>query len=186
MLTTMRRFGQLALRVMVLGIVAPPVALAAPAGIRTALDENRLGLYQGKDFRLVEGQCADCVTVPQALWYFRDDLIAVPQSLPAGYTRNARAQDDVRAWAREHRRGDGSRPPLLWVGSPAVADGMRLEDGGRTMVARDGSRIPFSVVPKIETTLSYYDASSVQHLAERPLRMRGRMVGDGFVARTLS
>ena len=133
----------------------------------------------------MDGRCTDCPTIPQALWYFRDDLIAVPKAAPASYTRQARAQDDVRAWGREHPAGDGSRPPLVWVGSPVVAERMRLEDSGRTIVASDGSRTPFSIVPKIPTNLSYYDSSTVQHLAGRPLRLRGRWLREGFVARTI-
>jgi hypothetical protein len=45
--------------------------------------------------------------------------------------------------------------------------------------------MPFSIVPKISTNLSYYDASSVQHFADRSLRLRGRIQNDAFVARTI-
>jgi hypothetical protein len=61
-------------------------------------------------------------------------------------------------------------PPLLWVGAPLVAEGARL---------------PFSVVPKIDTNLSYYDESSERHFAGRSLRLRGRIEEGRFVARTI-
>lgn len=37
------------------------------------------GLYQGSDFRLTRGDCKTCATPKQAFWYFRDDLVAVPE-----------------------------------------------------------------------------------------------------------
>src|ERR1041385_8902768 len=49
-------------------------ALAEPAAVHGALEGTRFGLYTGSDFRLLDGACADCTTVPQALWYFRDDI----------------------------------------------------------------------------------------------------------------
>src|SRR5688572_11125859 len=125
----------------VLSLVASllaPAGRAAETGVRGALNGTRLGLYEGSDFRLVDGQCGDCPTIPQALWYFRDDMVAVPQGKPADFTHRVRAQDDVREWARKHPSGDRSRPPLVWVGSPLVAEGMRLEEGGRTVLAADG------------------------------------------------
>lgn len=145
-------------------------ALAAPAAVHGSLEGTRLGLYAGSDFRLVDGACADCTTVPQALWYFRDDLIAVPRGPGSGFVAKLNAQDDVRAWLAAHPAGDQSMPPLLWVGAPLVAEGARL---------------PFAVVPKIDSNLSYYDESSERHFAGRSLRLRGRIEEGRFVARTI-
>jgi hypothetical protein len=162
----------------------PPFAKGASSSVRGALDGARLGLYEAKDFRLADGKCGDCPTIPQALWYFRGDLIAVPRSTPATFTRRMKTQDDVREWARKHPAGEQSKPPLVWVGSPLLAEG-RLDAKGETVVGADGSQMPFSTVPKISTNLSYYDASSVQHFANRSLRLRGRLENDRFVARTI-
>ena len=145
-------------------------ALAEPAAVHGALEGTRFGLYTGSDFRLLDGACADCTTVPQALWYFRDDMIAVPRRPASGFVAGFSAQDDVRAWLLSHPAGDQSMPPLLWVGAPLVAEGARL---------------PFSVVPKIDTNLSYYDESSERHFAGRSLRLRGRIEEGRFVARTI-
>ena len=145
-------------------------ALAEPAAVHGALEGTRLGLYAGSDFRLVDGACADCTTIPQALWYFRDDTIAVPRQPASGFAARLNAQDDVRAWLLAHPAGDRSMPPLLWVGAPLVAE---------------GARVPFGVVPKIDTNLSYYDESSERYFAGRSLRLRGRIEEGRFVARTI-
>ena len=160
-------------------------AMAASGAVRDALEGSRLGLYDGTDFRLADGACADCPTIAQALWYFRQEVIAIPKTAEAGFTRGRTAQDDVREWMRSHPDGDGSRPPLLWLGSPQIADGVRLMDGGQALLAADGHRLEFSFVKKIDSNLSYYDDSSARHFADRRLKLRGRMQADRFVARTI-
>ena len=160
-------------------------AFPAPVAVRDGLDATRLGLYGGADFRIVEGACSDCPTIPQALWYFRDDLIAVPKAAASGFSRERTAQDDVREWAQSHPDGDGSRPPLLWLGSPQVVDGVRMTGDGLALAGAGGARLAFSITKKIDSNLSYYDASSVRHLAGRRLKLRGRMEADRFVARTI-
>jgi hypothetical protein len=159
---------------------------AAPAFVHGALDSGGVGLYPAKDFRLADGRCKDCATLPQALWYFQDDLIAVPKTAPAEFSRQHKAQDDVREWVAAHPTGgEGKKPPLLWIGSPQVAEGVRLADNGTAIVGADGRHFPFAVTEKIPANLSYYDATSVSHFADRPLRLRGRMDEGRFVARTV-
>ena len=145
-------------------------ALAEPAAVHDALEGTRFGLYAGSDFRLVEGACDGCTTIPHALWYFRGDVIAVPRRPASGFVARLNAQDDVRAWLQAHPAGDQSMPPMLWIGAPLVAEGAQL---------------PFSVVPKIDTNLSYYDESSVRHFTGRNLRLRGRVEEGRFIARTI-
>jgi hypothetical protein len=169
----------------VLILVAASAAAAAPDGVRNALDATRLGLYDAANFRLADGACADCPTIPQALWYFRNDVIAVPKTAAAGFSRERTAQDDVREWAKSHPDGDGSRPPLLWLGSPQIAEGVRLSDDGQSLLAAGGKRLAFSVTKKIDSNLSYFDESSTKHFAGRRLRLRGSMQGDRFVARAI-
>lgn len=174
--------------VIVLSIAAAGAAHAVvpyPA-VGGALESGRLGLYAAGEFRLTDGRCQDCSAIPQALWYFQGDLIAVPKERASGFTRMQRAQDDVRKWAAEHpAKGDGDKPPLLWIGSPQIASGVRLTEGGESIVGPDGKRMGFSVTPKIPSNLSYYDASSVHYFSDRPLRMRGKLDQGKFTARTL-
>ena len=159
-------------------------ALAAPA-VGDALAEGSLGLYAAGDFRLVQGACTDCPTPPQALWYFSDDLIAVPRAQAAGFAPALRAQEDLRQWRATHgEKGDGSRPALVWIGSPQVARGVASADG-KQLQGADGKALPFAVVPKIASNLSYYNADSERHFAGRSIKARGRQTEQGFVARTL-
>jgi hypothetical protein len=158
---------------------------AAPGAVRNALDATRLGLYDGAQFRLVDGGCTDCQTIPQALWYFQGEMLAVPKSGAAGFTRERTAQDDVREWMQSHPDGDGARPPLVWLGSPQIVNAARLVDGGRALIGADGRRLEFSVTEKIDSNRSYYDDSSRRYFADRRLKMRGRVQADRFVARTV-
>ncbi len=153
---------------------------------RDAFESGRLGLHAADEFRLANGSCKDCPAVPQALWYFKDDLVAVPKGNASNFTRKQRAQDDVRKWAAEYSaNGAGERPPLLWIGSPQLVSGVRLIDGGSRISNADGSHVGFSVTAKIPSNLSYYDASSLQYFSGRPLRMRGRFDQEKFSARTI-
>jgi len=165
------------------------VTWAAPAGISSIVEDGQFGLYRARDFRLTDGRCTDCTTVPQALWYFQEDVIAVPKASPTSFVRTLTAQEDVRQWAQALLRSGASDPPspppLLWVGAPLLAPSSQLSEDGKTLVTADGKRLPFAVTERIPSNLSYYDASSVKHFAQRPLRVRGRMEGNRFVARSL-
>ena len=151
-----------------------------------ALSKGKLGLFDTQHFRLTDGRCQDCLTQPQALWYFQDELVAVASHNPIGFNPALQAQADVREWVASYQANTPPEiPPLLWIGSPLVIDGVHLADEGKTMVDAQGRRMPFAVTPKIPTNLSYYDNSSVQSFYDRTLRLRGRMTADGFVARTI-
>lgn len=157
---------------------------AVPGVVRDALDDSHLGLYDAAEFRIADGACADCPVIGQALWYFRGDLIAVPKAPASGFTRDATAQTDVREWAKANPAGDGSKPALIWIGSPQMIDGVRLVDDGHALAGSRG-RVEFSVTPKIDSNRSWFDVSSVRHFAGRELRLRGRKLGPRFVARTI-
>lgn len=159
---------------------------AAPSFVQGALGSGAMGLYAAQDFRLADGRCPDCATIPQALWYFQNEVIAAPKSGAVEFSRQLPAQEDVRKWALTYPAGgEGKKPPLLWVGSPHIADGVQLADEGTAIVGPDGEKVPFTVTEKIPANLSYYDASSVRHFANRSLRLRGRLNDGRFVARTV-
>jgi len=146
------------------------------------------GLYQGADFRLVKGDCEDCATPKQALWYFRDDLVAVPVAgvKSADFARGVEAQEDVRRWYATAGEDDlQARPPMLWIGAPSLVRDVRLSAGGDTLTLGDGANVPFSIVPKINSNRSYYNDSSREYFQQRAVRLRGGMQGGTFVARTM-
>ena len=146
------------------------------------------GLYQGSDFRLTQGACSDCVTPKQALWYFNNDLVAVPAAgvKMADFARGVATQEDVRRWYAAVKDDDlKARPQMLWIGAPSLLRDARLAESGDAMTVGDGASVPFKVVPKIKTNLSFYNDSSKDFFRQRPVRMRGEMQQGAFVARTL-
>nr|WP_315258989.1 hypothetical protein [uncultured Duganella sp.] len=162
-----------------------PAAADFDTSVRDALAPGLLGLYPTERFRLSTGHCKDCLASEQALWYFADDLIAVAQRDAAGYAPRLRAQDDVQAWLAE---GGGKArnvpPPLLWIGSPHVAEG-RLQPEGHLLRAGVAAPLPFALTPKLSTNLSYADASSLAFFADGEVKARGVLREERFVARTL-
>src|SRR5437667_4893159 len=146
------------------------------------------GLYPAGDFRLIDGKCTDCGTIPSARWYFEHETIAVPAGglAMAGYARRIATFDDVRAW--HAGRSDDARPeypPLVWVAAPQLVRHARLRaDGASLDLAR--TVLPIERVAKIPLNRSYYDASSTRFFASRPLTARGCLNANGrFVVRTL-
>lgn len=161
-------------------------AAGYPTGMRGAVDVGTLGLYPASDFRLTNGNCVDCPIIPQALWYFRDDWVAVSKHEPAGFGRGQSALRDVAEWAAENTvKGGAQRPPLAWVGAPLLAEGWTLDIAGKTIVAPSGDTRPFGVVPRLPSNRSYYNEESIRYFAGRSLSLRGRMDGERFVARSL-
>lgn len=152
-----------------------------------AAGDGDIGLYRAADFRLTDGQCTDCNAIPQALWYFRDQAIAVPQAgvSVAGFTRGVSTFDDVARWAAAHVPGaPADYPTLIWIGSPAVLRGARLDATG-TRVTAAGTTMAFDVVPKIPLNRSYYNVASVAYFAGRTLKVRGEMTDAKFTARSI-
>lgn len=160
--------------------------------IRSALAEGQLGLHDVAAFRLADGKCTDCGTSPQALFYFRDETIAVPTAgaPPTMRPSHDGVREDIGRWTRTADAEQAGRPFLLWLGAPRVATGATLSADGTSLTFADGSTTPFTTVPRIPTNRSFYDASSVRHFAGRPLQLRGdiEQSPEGtrrFVARTL-
>lgn len=168
-----------------LAAAIPSTATETPsASVRDALAPGLLGLYPTGRFRLATGNCRDCAVSEQALWYFRDDLVAVAKSDSAGYAPRLRVQDDVAAWlADSHGRARDQPPPLLWIGSPLVAEGGLQPDARLTR--SDGTSLPIELAPKLTTNRSYADASSMAYFNDGDVKARGAMRAERFVVRTL-
>lgn len=158
-----------------------------------ATEDGWLGLYPASTVKLTNGNCHDCKTIPQALWYFQQELIAVPaDSQPiAGFSKTENAQQDIKSWATQASQQDLSAlPSLVWLGSSQVIQKATIAQDGKKIALDNGEQIAFGIVPKISTNLSYYDASSQKFFSQRPVRLRGETSKntDGieqFTARTI-
>jgi hypothetical protein len=170
-------------------VLAACVARAdeGPAPAATDAVGIQLGLFPGSDFRQASGRCADCVTPRPALWYFQDDLVAVPRpGVPTTSWSAGKVQEDVAAWSRGYRDGEPvPRPALVWLGSPDVRAGVQLAEGGKAFTDATGHLTPLTLAPRLATNGSWYDDTSRAFFAGRPLRLRGVALEDGFQARVL-
>jgi hypothetical protein len=145
-------------------VLASSAMLAAPSSapqVQDVLAQGQLGLYSSQDYRLESGRCVDCATTRQGLWYFQDDLVAVP------------------------RQAGGRASSLVWVGSPQLVEHVQLGADGRTLTGVGGGSVPMTPVPRLATNHAYYDASTTAFFQNHPLRVRGRSENGTYVARTI-
>jgi hypothetical protein len=164
-----------------------PVPGATAPQPHPANASGAFGLYPAQSFRLVTGECHDCAAIRQALWYFRDQTIAVPLAghPVAGFATGVHAADDVRSWAAERPPGTPiDYPPLVWVAAPDIVRGARLSEDASQLISSEGA-LAFHPTAKIPLNRSYYDASSVAFFRQREITARGTPSSDGFVARSL-
>jgi hypothetical protein len=158
-------------------------SLAAPEIM--AQEDGLLGLYPAAQFRLNQEQsCEDCRTVPQALWYFRNENIAVPlASAPiAGFSETLDAVQDI-----PKNLEMNALPPLVWVGSNLVMPNAQIDDAQTFYMGEDktGPKHFYAIEDKIPTNLSFWDDSTTAFFKQRPVRMRGEETNRGFIARTV-
>jgi hypothetical protein len=153
----------------------------ATAVARGALDGEWFGLFPASAFRVATGRCNDCPVPEAALWYFRDEVIAVPRhGIPISSVSGPSLAS-----------GADTPPPAplaVWIAAPEVVAPATLI-APRMLRLSDGRRVGLATVPKISTNRSYVDDSTFAFFARRPLRLRGstEKVGDTrvFVARTI-
>jgi hypothetical protein len=149
--------------------------------------DGLLGPYPAENFVISTGRDDKNASLPQALWYFADETIALPSTAQsvARFTPGVTARSDVAAWAATHAPGAPiDYPPLIWVAAPDILHGARLSvDGSRLAAGQE--KWSFDTVAKIPLNRAYYDASSAAFLAARTMSTRGTAHGDRFVARTL-
>jgi hypothetical protein len=173
-------------------LLLPPSSHAeAPAAIHGALQNERIGLLETGKLKLTTGQCADCASSPQSLWFFQDQLIAAPTDPAnvAGASSTLERRADVRAWAQTPEAKRLVYPAVTWLAAPQVMDGASIATDGQRVTGASGQTIGFALVPKIPTNLSYANAATTAYLHARPVRLRGTLkVSDGkpeFIARTV-
>jgi hypothetical protein len=172
----------------ILAAMADPTAVVTQELPIAATETGSFGLYPASGFRLTDGKCTDCATIPSARWYFENEMIAVPAAgLPiAAYARSTATFDDVRAW-HAARTDDApvEYPPLVWVAAPQLVRHARLHPDGASLDLT-GTALPIERIAKIPLNRSYYDASSTRFFVSRPLSARGCVNARGrFVVRTL-
>ena len=144
------------------------------------------GLFPASQFVVTGGGCRDCTALPQALWYFRTETIAVPKpgGVLAGFEPALPVWDDLAAWAKATPfDAVPVLPPVVWLGAPDVVAGALLAGDGRTV--RSGEReLALQLAPRLPLNGAWFDASSVAFFRGRPLKIRGNQQGERFAART--
>lgn len=164
---------------------------AAPAGVKDALDGERIGLLPSDSFRLSNGKCTDCATLPQALWYFKEEVVAVPRAAApvSGFGSFSGIAQDIGAWAAAQPAARLEHPGLVWLGAPHLMGNATLLADGRQVRTADGAVIDLSLVPKIPANLSYWNDKTTAFFASRQVRMRGTLKDvagkPAFEARTV-
>lgn len=159
----------------------------------TAETSPAYGLFPADDFHISTGECADrspspgCATLPQALWFFRKEVIAVPKAghVIAGFDPQLHTADDLRQW--NERTAPGSArdyPGLVWIGSPQVIENARLDASGEHVQTSSGA-MPFALAPRLDANRSFFNGESAAFFRQRKLRLRGTAESGRFVARTL-
>jgi len=155
-------------------------ATAATAG-------GAFGLYPATSFRATTGCDRACAAIPQALWYFRAETIAVPvPGVPvAGFARGTETFADVRTWAAAWRSdAPPDYPPLVWIAAPDLVRHARIAADRDALATGDGE-VAFALVPRIPLNRSYFDASSRTYFGGHNVTARGTLAGATFTVRTL-
>lgn len=145
------------------------------------------GLFPAGDFvvttggragRLNRRDCATVPTIPQALWFFRSEVIAVPRAgaSVAGFDALKLSLDDVRAWNAATPPGSvRDLPGLVWLGAPAVVRNARIVadgDGCERLLTPDGPA-ELALVPRLASNRAFYNADSAAFFGRRVVHLRG-------------
>jgi hypothetical protein len=164
---------------------------APPAGMNGALESESIGLLSAGSMRLTTGTCGGCTTPEQGLWYFENELIAVPKNgVPvSGFIKEADRKSDVGQWAAVSGSENLAYPSLVWIGAPSILEGAAMMPGGRHVRTTAGSELDIKLVPKLSTNLSYANDDTAAFFAGREVRMRGAIDSAGakevFVTRMI-
>lgn len=143
---------------------------------------DALGLYQPSQFEVKQGAaCTQCRVSPQARWYFRHETFLVPKQGEPVVT-----VEDSKRWLEDGETlNPTALPSLVWTGSRHLWTQMTLEGGTHRVTTADGQRFQFALVPKIASNRSYWNARTTDFFADQPLRIRGELVDQTVIARTV-
>ncbi len=138
--------------------------------LRHSLPTQPLGLFQNADFKLATGNCQNCNVPQQALWYFQDEIIAIPLNNQINPTTTP-------------------LPFLVWLSSPDVLQHAQLNESASHINLLNDKKIPLKLTPQIASNRSYYDDSTSEYFQNQPLRLRGHFDNsegtNAFVAKMI-
>ena len=142
-----------------------------PAGDFVVTTGGRAGRMKYRDFATVP-------TIPQALWFFRSEVIAVPRAgvSVAGFDPLKLSLDDVLAWNATMPAGSArDLPGLVWLGAPDVVRNARIvadDDGGERLLTPDGPA-ELALAPRLASNRAFYNADSAAFFGRRVVHLRG-------------
>ena len=177
-------------------MLTAPNAMAevSPRNLPVPADGFAYGLFPAENFALTSSACRDCAASPQAMWYFRNETIAVPKTGQpvASFEPRLSMQEDLAAWVKATPVGTVlDYPPLVWLGAPVALSGVQLGGDGRTINGLVNSAInsashqqALQLTPKLPLNGAYFDATSLAFFHGQPLKVRGNSTGETFTART--
>jgi hypothetical protein len=142
---------------------------------------GQLGLYAQDQFQTMHGDCQPCQALPQALWYFRNETFALPQSAASvtQFDASKRGVDDTQALNLD------ALPALVWTGATQHWPALNLNAEATTVTSLQGDQFGLKLVPKIASNRSYWNAETSHYLSQGPLAIRGELEGKTLVARTV-
>lgn len=149
--------------------------------ILTNAGEQYYGLYPQSDFITTTGECQNCNSIPQALWYFGQEHIAIPKVKTQNFDPTLAAQTDVKHWLANGKTE--SLPSLIWTGKTDKLQGTLSTDA--SSIQSEEKTIPFQPVAKIASNLSYYNAASIQFFANQTVTLYGEQAKNAFVAHSI-
>lgn len=129
--------------------------------------QDNFGLYNARNFETMHGKsCENCQVSPQAAWYFKSELIAVPSK------QTANTDSDY-------------LPPIVWQGSKELLPYAQILDG-KTFKTDEKNNLSqwYFIANKIPTNLSYWNDSTLDFFQQRSARLRGELTDKGFIIRT--
>jgi hypothetical protein len=150
--------------------------------------QTNIGLYDLAELRIDTGLCSDCAAPKQALWYFKNELIATPTKAErmAGFSITKNAQQDLA------ENTIAAPPPLIWLGSHDVIEDTRLSvnvsDGELNYIEQNGNledTLWLGIEDKIATNLSFWDKTTTTFFKDKNVSLRGKIAMSGFIARTV-
>lgn len=170
---------------------ADSVTAASTTAIKGALESESIGLLPAESFRLRTGKCTDCAVPRQSLWYFENELIAVPgtKATVSDFAPGVDAKRDVANWASTPQASRLSHPSVVWIGAPGILEDAFVLPGAQHVRIQGGSELAVKLVPKLSTNRSYANADTAAYFSGREVRMRGALENangkETFVARTI-